>query len=110
MKTITKTIAIATLTLSSIGFAHANPILVPADDYVTTELCLIASQGNKTKLDNAIRKSGLKKRYVAQNVKCNEQNIVEFVEQYGSNVTTINNYLTGGTYSEATEMPDLAAR
>ena len=110
MKNIAKTIAIATLTLSSIGFAHANPILVPGDDYVTTELCLIASQGNKTKLVNAIRNAGLKKHYVAQNVKCNEQNIVEFVEQYGSNVSKINNYLTGGAYSEVAEMPDLVAR
>lgn len=110
MKTLTKTIAITALTLSSIGFANANPVLVPGNDYVTTELCLIASQGNKTKLVNAIKKAGLTKRFVAQNVKCNEQNFVEFVEQYGSNVTKINNYLTGGAYSEGTEMPDLAAR
>ena len=110
MKTLTKTFAIAALTVSSMGFAQANPILVPGDDYVTTELCLIASQGNKAKLVNAIKNAGLTKRYVAQNVKCNEQSFVDFVEQYGSNVSKINNYLTGGAYGEGTDMPDLVAR
>lgn len=110
MKTFTKTIVIAALTFSSIGFASATTEFVPADDYVTTKLCLVASQGNKAKLSRTIKDSGLSKRYVAQNVKCNEQNIVAFVEQYGNDAENINNFLTSGKYGDDMMLNKLAAR
>jgi len=110
MKTFTKTIVIAALTVSSIGFANAANILVPADGYVTSDLCVVASQGSKAKLAKAIKKAGLTKRYVANNVQCNEQNIITFVEQYGSNVEQINNFMTHGDYNKTAEMPDLVSR
>jgi hypothetical protein len=109
MNTLTKAIAITTLTLSSIGMASASNVIVPADDYVTTKLCMVASEGSKTKLSKAIRKSGLSKHFITENVKCNELNIVAFVEQYGSNVEQMNNYLTNGKYSDSAVVANLAS-
>ena len=94
MNTLTKAIAVTTLTLSSIGLVSAANVVVPADDYITTNLCVVATEGNKTKLSHAIKKAGLSKRYVVKNVKCNELNITAFIEQYGSNVEKMNNFLT----------------
>ena len=110
MKTFTKTIAIATIAFSSIGFANANNLLVPADDYITTDLCIVASQGSKVTLSKAIRKAGLTKQFVANKVKCNELDFTAFVEQYGSNVEQINNFMTNGNYSQNVEMPELVSR
>jgi hypothetical protein len=109
MNTLTKAIAITTLTLSSIGLASASNVIVPADNYVTTKLCVAASEGSKVKLLKAIKNAGLSKHYVAENVKCNELNIVAFIEQYGSNVEKMNNFLTSGKYSNNTEVANLAS-
>jgi hypothetical protein len=109
MNTLTKAIAITTLSLSSIGIASASNVMVPADNYVTSKLCVVASEGSKSKLSNAIRKTGLSKNFVAENVKCNELNIVAFIEQYGSNVEKMNNYLTSGKYSNNTEVSNVAS-
>lgn len=110
MKTFTKTIAITALTLSSIGFANASSVIVPSDDYITTNLCVVATEGSKAKLSNAIKKSGLSKNFVAKKVKCNELNIIAFIEQYGSNVEKMNNYLTSGKYSNNDLVTNVAAR
>ena len=110
MNTFTKAIAITALTLSSIGAASASSVVVSADNYVTSKLCVIASEGNKAKFSRAIEKAGLTKRYVATNVKCNDINIVNFIEQYGSNVEKMNNYLTGGKYSNEALVTNVASR
>ena len=110
MNTLTKTIAVTALTLSSIGLVSASNVVVPADDYVTTNLCVVASEGNKTKLSRAIRKAGLSKNFVAKNVKCNELNITAFIEQYGSNVEKMNDFLTNGKYSNNDLAANVAAR
>jgi glutamine cyclotransferase len=110
MKTLTKAIAITTLTLSSIGLASASNVMVPANNYATTKLCVVASEGSKVKLLKAIKEAGLSKNYVAENVKCNELNIVAFIEQYGSNVEKMNNFLTSGKYSNYIEVANVASR
>lgn len=110
MKTLTKAIAITTLTLSSIGLASASNVMVPADNYITSKLCVVASEGNKIKLAKAIKSTGLSKNYVATNVKCNELDIVAFIEQYGSNVEKMNNYLTSGKYSNNNVVANIASR
>ena len=109
MNTLTKAITITALTLSSIGLASASNIMVPTDSYVTTKLCMVASEGSKAKLSKAIRKSGLSKHFVAANVKCNELNLVNFIEQYGTNVEQINNFLTNGKYRNNTVVANLAS-
>ena len=110
MNTLTKAITVTTLTLASIGLASASNEIVPADNYVTTKLCMVASEGSKAKLSKAIKKSGLSKHFVAANVKCNELNMVNFIEQYGTNVEQINNFLTSGKYSNNAVVANLASR
>ena len=110
MNTLTKAIAITTLTLSSIGLTSASSLVVPTDGYVTTKLCVVASKGNKSKLFRAIKKAGLSKSFVTENVKCNELNLIAFIEQYGSNVETMNNFLTDGNYSNNAVVANLASR
>jgi hypothetical protein len=109
MNTLTKAIAITTLTLSSIGLANASKVIVPTDNYVTTKLCVVASEGNKTKLFRAIKKAGLSKHYVTENMKCNEMNLISFIEQYGTNVEKMNNFLTNGKYSNNADVANVAA-
>ncbi|MEP4891778.1 MAG: DUF3718 domain-containing protein [Aliiglaciecola sp.] len=104
MKTLTKVIATAALTLSSIGIVSAASVIVPADSYITSNLCVVATEGSKVKLSQAIKKSGLSKRYVASEVTCNDLELTTFIEQYGSNVTEMNNFLTSGKYSNTTDM------
>jgi hypothetical protein len=109
MNTLTKAFAITTLTLSSIGLASASNVIVPSDNYVTTELCVVASEGSKIKLFKAIKKAGLSKNFVTENVKCNELNFIAFIEQYGSNVEKMNNFLTNGKYSNNAEVANVAS-
>ncbi len=103
MNTFTKIIATSVLTLSSIGMASAATEYVAADDYVTSKLCVVATEGSKLKLSKAIEKTGLSKRFVVENVTCNNQELTTFVEQHGTNVDNINNYLTAGKYSQNQE-------
>jgi hypothetical protein len=115
MNTLTKAFAITTLTLCSIGLASASNVIVPADNYVTTKLCVVASEGSKSKLFRAIKKAGLSKNFVTENVKGNELNFIAFIafiafiEQYGSNVAKMNNFLTNGKYSNNAEVANVAS-
>ncbi|MEP1554768.1 DUF3718 domain-containing protein [Paraglaciecola sp.] len=109
MNTLTKIIATSVLTLSSIGMASAATEYVAADDYVTSKLCVVATEGSKLRLSQAIKKSGLSKNYVAENVTCNNQKLVTFVEQHGTNVEDINNFLTAGKYSSNIEVTTVAS-
>jgi hypothetical protein len=70
---------------------------------------MVASEGNKGKLSKAIKKSGLNKHFITENVKCNELNFVNFIEQYGSNVEQINNFLTNGKYTNDAVAANLAS-
>ncbi|MBL4629673.1 MAG: DUF3718 domain-containing protein [Paraglaciecola sp.] len=110
MNTFTKAIAVSVLTLSSISIVSASNVMVPTDNYVTTNLCVVASEGSKAKLSQAIKKAGLSKHYVATKVKCNELNIVNFIEQYGTNVEQMNNFLTRGKYSDNALVANIASR
>ncbi|MFT2090174.1 DUF3718 domain-containing protein [Paraglaciecola sp. 2405UD69-4] len=110
MNTFTKIIATSVLTISSIGMANAATEYVAADDYVTSKLCVTATEGSKLQLAKAIEKTGLSKRYVVKNVTCNNQDIITFVEQHGTNVDNINNYLTAGKYSNNVEVTTVASR
>ncbi|WP_353372815.1 DUF3718 domain-containing protein [Aliiglaciecola sp. NS0011-25] len=104
MNTLTKVIATAALTLASIGVVNASNVVVPADNYVTSNLCAVATEGSKIKMSQAIKKSGLSKRYVATKVTCNDLQFMTFIEQYGSNANDMNDFLTGGKYSNTTDM------
>ena len=80
MNTLTKTLATITLSLSTIGMANAADSLFAADESVSSKLCVVAAQGSKIQLHKSIKDSGLSKRYIAENVTCNDQNILAFVQ------------------------------
>jgi hypothetical protein len=107
MKNLTKSIFIAALACSSIGFANAASEFVAGNNNAGTEVCIAAAQGSRLKLLKTLNESGVSKRYVVKNVKCNEQDFITFVEQYGNNVEKINNFMTNGAYSENLEMRNL---
>ena len=99
MKAIAKVLMIVGVSVAGMGFAQADTKLVAADDAVTSDICVVAAEGSKMKLHKAIKDVGLTRDYVANNVKCNGMPIVEFVEQYGDNVASINRYITSGEYT-----------
>ncbi len=99
MKAIAKVLMIVGVSVAGMGFAQADTKLVAADDVVTSDICVVAAEGSKMKLHKAIKDAGLSRDYVASNVQCNDMPIVEFVEQYGDNVASINRYITGGEYT-----------
>lgn len=80
------------------------------DNRATTQICMAAVEGNTSKLRQTIKASRLSKQYVANKVKCNELAIVDFVEVYGENVESINNYITAGRYSSQRSDSALANR
>lgn len=110
MKTLTQTIAIITLTCSSISFAHATNEFVAKNQTADTGICVAAAEGNRLKLLKTIKDAGLSKRYVAEKVQCNELSFVDFVEQYGNNVEKINRFMTNGKYMNKQVIANLTTR
>lgn len=109
MNTFTKTLTTIALTLSTIGMANAANAVVAADDSVTTKLCVTAAEGSRIQLHKAIEDSGLSKKYIAQNVTCNDQNILEFVQVHSESPETMNKVLTNGRYNTNVKITDLAS-
>ena len=110
MNTLTKTLATITLSLSTIGMANAADSLFAADESVSSKLCVVAAQGSKIQLHKSIKDSGLSKRYIAENVTCNDQNILAFVQDYAKDPDEMNNALTNGKFNTNVEIIDLAQR
>ncbi len=108
MKTITKILTTIVITLTTAGIANAANV-VPKDNYTTTKLCLTASKGNTFKMNKAIMDTNLSKSFIVENVQCNNLDIVNFVEEYGTNVVKMNNLLTGGEYQGSVTVTDHAS-
>lgn len=108
-KTLATTLTATVLTLSTIGTASAAPNVVAADDYITSKICAAASGKSGIKLHKTIKDSGLSKKFIAQNVNCNDQNIVSFVQDHGAKPEKMVNMLTGGQYKTSVTVIDLAA-
>jgi len=108
MKTITKVLATLTMSLTLASVANASN-LVATDNQVSTELCMIAAQGSRAKLHNAIKDSGLSKSFVVYNVKCNDKNITEFVAQHGKSPKKINTLLNKGRNKGKVSISDIAS-
>lgn len=100
MKTFAKTIAVISIAFGTATMANANTVLEASDNSASTEICMTATQGSKLKLNQAIKEAGLTKREAVELVKCNGETLVDFVEQHGANVVSINDYITSGQYSE----------
>lgn len=110
MKNLTKSIVIIAFACSSIGVANAASEFVAADKTTGTEICVVAAEGNRLRLLKTIKDAGLSKRYVAEEMRCNHLNFIDFVEQYGQDVVKINNFITNGKYSTEQQIAKVAAR
>jgi hypothetical protein len=108
MKTLTKVLTTATLSLTLVGMANAAT-LVASDKSLTTELCMVAAQGNRAAMFNAIKASSLSKSYVAKNVKCNDMNISSFVDLYGKSPEAMNNMIQSGQKQGDVSITDIAS-
>lgn len=97
MNHITTTVIALSLSLTTtLITSKANAAdFVATDHSKLTNLCITAAQGDKEKMRIAIRKSGYSKHYVATNIKCNDQMLIEFVAKYGKSPNAMNAMITG---------------
>ena len=82
--TIKKVISVVLVMVAMATSAQAGSFK-PADDSVTTDLCMAAISGNRAAMHNEVKASGLSLNYIAQNVQCNGENILSYVQQCGKN-------------------------
>ena len=108
MNTATKILATLTITFATLGSAHANQF-VPADNSLSTKLCVAATKGSKLKLHHAIQAAHLNKQEVIDNVKCNDQSFLSFVENNSKNSEKIINMMTNGKYEQEVTITDIVA-
>lgn len=108
MKTLTKVLTTLTLSLTVAGMANAST-LIAKDQSLTTELCMTAASGNRAKMHNTIKNSGYSKSYIYYNVKCNDQNITEFVAQHGNSPKQMNSMLSQGRTKGRVSINDIAS-
>ena len=108
MKTVTKILTTLTLSLSLVGIANAST-LVAKNNSISTELCMTAASGSKNAMHKAIKESRLSNSYVVYNIKCNEQNITDFVTKYGKSPNKMNALLNRGRNKGNVSINDIAS-
>lgn len=99
MRRFSKILLVSGLSLGLTTAASANSAFVAADDNITSQICVVALEGSKAKLNRVLKQTRLTKQYIVDNVTCNGTPITEFVAQNGSNPNSINAYITNGDYS-----------
>ena len=108
MKTITKVLTTLTLSLSIAGMANASTFTAK-DNSVTTELCMTAASGNRVAMSKAIKSSRINKSALVNKVKCNDQNITDFVAQYGNSPEKMNALLNRAIKKGSVTINDIAS-
>ena len=108
MKTVTKILTTLTLSLSLVGIANAST-LVAKNNSISTELCMTAASGSKNAMHKAIKESRLSNSYVVYNIKCNEQNITDFVTKHGKYPNKVNALLNRGRNKGQVSINDIAS-
>lgn len=99
MQRFSKILLATGLSLGLATAASANSAFVAADDNITSQICVVALEGSKAKLNRVLKQTRLTKQYVVDNVTCNGTPITEFVAQNGNNPDSINAYITNGNYA-----------
>lgn len=107
MKNLTKSLTAVIFSFSAMAASASD--VVPADDQISSKLCATATQGNKFKMRDAIAASKLNKQFIVENVKCNEQDFVAFVAQYGDKPDAMINMLVPATRNNDVTIIDLVA-
>jgi len=82
--TVKKAFTIALISLGMATAAQAGSFTA-ADKSISTDLCMAAISGNRAEMHNEVKASGLSLKFIADNVKCNGENILSYVQQYGQN-------------------------
>ena len=95
MNKLTKAIITLTCTFAFISQASANHH-IQADNTISTQLCAAAINGNRAVMFNAIKASGYSKQFVVNNIKCNNKDLMSFIEQYGHASAAMKKMLTTG--------------
>lgn len=72
-----------TLVVASYSANAQAQRLVGADNYQLTQVCMKALQGNRAAFHAHLKERNYSRKYVANNVLCNGEPIVEFVDKYG---------------------------
>lgn len=80
-----KKIVIATLLTTTVSVSAQASELKAGDQSSETTLCLTAASGNRAAMHNEIKNSGKSLNYIANNITCNGENILAFVDKYGKN-------------------------
>ncbi|MCJ8321947.1 MAG: DUF3718 domain-containing protein [Colwellia sp.] len=80
-----KKLSIAVLMTTGLIASTQAADVVAANNSQFTQLCVTAAAGNRAAMHNAIKSSGYSRTYVANNVQCNGENIISFVENNGKN-------------------------
>lgn len=101
------TTILITLSLSLTANAHAAEV-VAQDNTQVTKLCVTAAQGNRAAMHNAIKNSGYSKRYVVNNIKCNDLPMTDFIAQYGKSPEAMNATLENARSTHRVSITDLA--
>ncbi len=109
MKTLTTVISALTLSVALTGAANAEK-LEAVDQSTYTQLCMTASQGNLPAMHNAIKASGLSKKFVTEKVTCNDQSITEFVAKHGRSADAMNRMLHNSVDEGSVSVTTIAAR
>ncbi|WP_448568361.1 DUF3718 domain-containing protein [Thalassotalea ganghwensis] len=90
-------ITIAAVT-SILAFSSQAVELKAGDDSIYTDLCITAASGNRAVLHNAIKATGMSKKFISTKVQCNSKDMISFVSQYGENkedmIRALNHYGT----------------
>ena len=73
--------------------------VIAADSSKFTKLCMVALNGNRAALHSNIKASGYSQDYIVSNLRCNGDNILTFVEQYGKNTDSMLRILNRGERS-----------
>ena len=73
--------------------------LVASNNSSTTKICIAATQARPVGLMRAIRNANLRKQQAVEMVKCNGEDLVNFIAQYHSDPIVMNDFITNGKYS-----------
>lgn len=94
MKLITTVITVATLSFAFSSNANSTVLtsstLVSANNSASTKLCMSAAKGSRVALLTSIKQSGYSRKYIKDNLLCNDLPVSDFITKYGKSPEKIN--------------------
>ena len=84
-----KKIAVIAMVCSGMFISVQAKVFEATDSSLYTDLCLTALEGNLAKMHNSIKSSGYSRKFVANKIECNGENLLSFVQHHGKNSTVM---------------------